>query len=103
MVEHNLADQANPFLMPPLDERAQRSGGNARLGRMLQARDSRSAQEVVESGDLLGNQIVGNDGHTERAAGDLPGLPCMPIAEPPCVPQLSSKAHIIDLLIEESI
>jgi hypothetical protein len=70
---------------------------------LLLAGDHRSAQEVVESGDLLGNQVVGNDGYTERATGDLPRLPCMPIAEPSGVPQFLSNAYVIDLFIEERI
>src|SRR5512132_101640 len=73
------------------------------LDRLLQAGDQRSAQEVVEACHLLGNQVVGNDGDTERATGDLPRLPCMPIAEPSGVPQFLSNAYVIDLFIEESI
>jgi hypothetical protein len=57
--------------------------------------------QVIESCDLLGDQVMGENGHAERVAGDLPRLPCVPVAEPSGVPQLASHANIIDLLIKK--
>jgi hypothetical protein len=101
MVENNLAGRTNRFLLPPSNECPDGFWGNSVLDGTLHVCHPLLTHQVIESCNFLGDQVMGENGHTERVAGDLPRLPGVPVAEPSGVPQLASDANIIDLLIKK--